>query len=513
MASVGAEDARDAPYDVSALSEAKRRDLHHFKDISGIADDDCAARILEESDWNLEHAVHKFMGLGESGNLAGAARRRSQNRPENPAPIDLAPPNLLVFRRDRPIGGWFQTFLNILLSPIYFTYNVFSSIISTFTSFLWPDPRTLVTDPLGDVRNFIDTFKQTYAPVSEDSISTDTIERNTTPPFFEGTYAQALQEAKRSLRFLIVYLHCGSHEDTEEFCRQTLQHPITLAFLNDTQQCIFWACDINSPEGYRTSQIFREHSYPFVGVIGLSVNRAHSSSSYGPPSRMALLGRIEGLVSATDFVEQLSNIINNNQTALLAARAEREERDFTNRLRREQDEAYAASLAADRAKDAERTAALEAEAARAREAADAEARRQQLEVARRRRQQRWHRSLPQQPPQGTPGTVKLSTKLPNGNRAERIFSTQDSVKHLYYFIISQEGAPKNFDIEANFPKRILDCRPADESDIEDYLSTDVSGDANVSKSDDWTPKTGDPPSFEALNLTNPELLFVLDRDA
>nr|VZI45462.1 unnamed protein product [Spirometra erinaceieuropaei] len=94
-----------------------------------------------------------------------------------------------------------------------------------------------------------------------------------------------------------------------------------------------------------------------------------------------------------------------------------------------------------------------------------------------------------------------------------ITATLDDDRHLYYFIISQEGAPKNFAIEANFPKRIIDCRPADESDIEDYVSTDDSGDAAVSKSDDWTPKTGDPPSFEALNLTNPELLFVLDLDA
>ncbi|VDN08859.1 unnamed protein product [Dibothriocephalus latus] len=249
MASGGAEGAQSVPYDVSALSEAKRRDLNHFKACSKF--------------FKTFHAVHKFMGLGDAGNSTGAVRRRPQNQPENPAPIDLAPPNLLVFRRDRPTDGWLQTFLNILLSPFYFTYHVLGSIISTF----------MVTDPLGDVRHFIDTFKQTYAPVSEDSISTDTIERNNTPPFFEGTYAQALQEAKRSLRFLIVYLHCSSHEDTEEFCRQTLQNPVTLAFLNNTEQSIFWACDINSPEGYRTSQIFREHSYPFVGVIGLSINR------------------------------------------------------------------------------------------------------------------------------------------------------------------------------------------------------------------------------------------------
>lgn len=38
-------------------------------------------------------------------------------------------------------------------------------------------------------------------------------------PFYNGTYGEALREAKQSLRFLIIYLHGDSHEDTDAFCR------------------------------------------------------------------------------------------------------------------------------------------------------------------------------------------------------------------------------------------------------------------------------------------------------
>ena len=32
-------------------------------------------------------------------------------------------------------------------------------------------------------------------------------------------FFQALNDAKRELRFLLVYLHSSDHQDTEEFCR------------------------------------------------------------------------------------------------------------------------------------------------------------------------------------------------------------------------------------------------------------------------------------------------------
>lgn len=98
---------------------------------------------------------------------------------------------------------------------IEFIY-MFSSVILIQLFFL----SVAVTDPAGDVRNFIGYFKKTYvSSLNGDQTDVDSVPPPRMPPFFNGTYADALKEAKRSLRFLIVYLHGDSHENTDVFCR------------------------------------------------------------------------------------------------------------------------------------------------------------------------------------------------------------------------------------------------------------------------------------------------------
>lgn len=62
----------------------------------------------------------------------------------------------------------------------------------------------MVTDPLGDVMGFINNYTAKYSPH---------------PVFYQGTYAQALNDAKKELLFLIVYLHSDSASETQNFCR------------------------------------------------------------------------------------------------------------------------------------------------------------------------------------------------------------------------------------------------------------------------------------------------------
>lgn len=62
-----------------------------------------------------------------------------------------------------------------------------------------------VTDPVGDVLSFIRLYEEKYGLGH--------------PVFYQGTYSQALNDAKQELRFLLVYLHCEEHQDTTNFCR------------------------------------------------------------------------------------------------------------------------------------------------------------------------------------------------------------------------------------------------------------------------------------------------------
>ena len=60
-----------------------------------------------------------------------------------------------------------------------------------------------VTDPVGDVNSWIQAFESQYGLRH--------------PRFFRGSYRQALDEAKRDLKFLLVYLHSEDHQHTRKF--------------------------------------------------------------------------------------------------------------------------------------------------------------------------------------------------------------------------------------------------------------------------------------------------------
>ncbi|CAL8103552.1 unnamed protein product [Calicophoron daubneyi] len=526
----------------TALTSGQSESLQHLREIAGSIDYESALRMMEDCGWNLERAVNKLCGLPDSPSPESVVRRRVNAGTESSTlpQVDLVPPNQRILRATaiHQRGWWWPVLL--LLEPVRFSYHLLVGVIRFFASFLWPDPRSQVTDPVGDVQRFISYFKSNYVE-DEQHRTADTAEVGhdssvQMPPFFEGSYAQALQEAKRSLRFLVVYLHGDSHEDTDDFCRITLRNDHVLRFLSNSEQIIFWGCNIESPEGYRVSRTLREHTYPFVGVIGLASMSISDNGVYaGSSLRMALLGRIEGAVKPAELIHQLTGILDEHQGATLTARMDRQEREATARIREEQDIAYAESLARDRARIAAHEEEIRNAALEAAQAARNIKREETLKRARSARRSRWRQCLPTAPKPNDPSTVQLSFKMPDGSRLSRVFSVLDSVKIMYYFLLSQEQSPENFEIQSNFPKRSIPCQPSTESDLEDYIvesdgengastsllpQTGETGEPEPKRKKsceqilDWVPKgPDDPPSFYDLGLRKPELLFVIDKDA
>ena len=73
---------------------------------------------------------------------------------------------------------------------------------------------------------------------------------------------------------------------------------------------------MESGEGYRVSQALRESTYPFLAVVVLRQNR------------MMIVGRFEGFISAEDLLRRLVLVIRDNEAYIVAARAERQERQI-----------------------------------------------------------------------------------------------------------------------------------------------------------------------------------------
>lgn len=165
------------------------------------------------------------------------------------------------------------------------------------------------------------------------------------PVFYQGTYAQALNDAKRELKFLIVYLHNEASTEVAPFCQQTLSDPTVIDYIN--RNMLFWACDISTPEGFRVSHSLNARRYPLAVVIGLRANK------------MMIMARMIGHCDANELMTRLRSVVEENDVWLSQARADRLERSLTQSLRQQQDEAYEVSLKADQEKERQKQLLLD----------------------------------------------------------------------------------------------------------------------------------------------------------
>ncbi|XP_072257149.1 FAS-associated factor 2 [Pyxicephalus adspersus] len=433
------------------LSQEQTEKLLQFQDLTGIESMDQCRQTLQQHNWNIEAAVQDRLNEQEG---VPSVFNTAPNRPLQVNTADHRVYSYVVSRpQPRGLLGWGYY---LIMLPFRITYYTLLDIFRFALRFIRPDPRSRVTDPVGDIVSFIQMFEEKYG--------------RTHPVFYQGTYSQALNDAKQELRFLLVYLHGEDHQDSDEFCRNTLCTSEVSQFINS--RMLFWACSTNKPEGFRVSQALRENTYPFLAMITLK------------DRRMTVVGRLEGLIQPQDLINQLTFIMDANQTYLVSERLEREERNQTQVLRQQQDEAYLASLRADQEKERKKREKLEQK----RREEEEEQLRQLAEERKKRtlqeEKERRSECLPVEPQPDHPDSVKIIFKMPNDTRVERRFLFTESLSVIHDFLFSLKETPEHFQIVANFPRRVLPCLPTEEAPV--------------------------PPTLQEAGLSRSQLLFVQD---
>lgn len=68
--------------------------------------------------------------------------------------------------------------------------------------------------------------------------------------FFKGGYSQALEKARKDLRFLLVILQSDDHDDTELFNRETLTSQRLIDFIQDKNMLV-WAGNVRETEPHK----------------------------------------------------------------------------------------------------------------------------------------------------------------------------------------------------------------------------------------------------------------------
>lgn len=326
--------------------------------------------------------------------------------------------------------------------PFKLILSTLVDIASVFWSFFESASIPSDYDPLANIAEFVIQYNTEFG--------TDHVD------FYQGSYSQAVSEAKRELKFLVVYLHQTDNQDCIKFATESMTNPDLIEYLR--ANVIFWACSKNLPEGQKVYNALKARRCPFLGLIVYK------------GSRMTLVSKIEGPISAPELLVQLAQLMSDNEADLVVARADKEERNMTRTIRQEQDQAYEQSLQADREK-----ARLKKEQEEARlNAEKLEKQRIEDEVARenaiieKRAALRKLLAETAEPNPSNEETVKLLIKLPNGNRHQRIFRRQDPLSELYKFVYAQEDCPRSFEIAINFPHKVVECDEETTLSIHDF---------------------------------------------
>ncbi|KAI0542672.1 UBX domain-containing protein [Xylaria digitata] len=483
--------ASSAGTDISHLSADQQAALEQYTQVTAQDVKDAVA-LLERSQWNVQIAIAKFFDgegpdpVAEAIAAGNRAPQQQQPRHENlqesllassgpygrprprerPDPAPRIVPQPTTTRRT-------PFLLAIIFAPFNFGYRAVSAFFRTFVyifAFLPPSlrPRSITTSMTSGFRGSKgrrmlmppDTAAR-FRREFEEEYGTNAL------PFHEGGFAQALDLAKRDLKFLLIVLMSPEHDDTESFTRDTLLAPEVTSFINEpANNIILWGGNVLDSEAYQVAAEYNCTKFPFSCLVCLTPKEGST--------RMSIIKRLAGPLSPSTYLAEIQTAINKYAPDLAGVRAERTAQQVVRNLRTEQDDAYERSLARDRERARQRK---EAEAAAAASEKKAQEEAEAAERRERQKQQwrRWRATTIKPEPDASANAkdvVRLALMIPAVGRIVRRFSAGTTVEELYAFVECYDILTTNPELNGEDEKKEAD--DGDDIDLpaekpEDYV--------------------------------------------
>lgn len=183
------------------------------------------------------------------------------------------------------------------------------------------------------------------APASFDEEQSDEQEELELPEFHTGGYKEALEQAKRQGRIVLIGLFSDIHQDDAQWKRTVLTDPLLINALRK-HNVLLWAGDVKDREPYQVTRLLPPTTFPSLTFISLlPSSRGSGSSPSSGAMKLSVLSRHEGpTVTAAELTTHLEQSIVPRTTAILnRIQGETRQRDEERRLRQEQDRAFEAS--------------------------------------------------------------------------------------------------------------------------------------------------------------------------
>jgi FAS-associated factor 2 len=344
--------------------------------------------------------------------------------------------------------------LALLFTPFSILYRIFASSLGLF-SFLFPFlPRILRPDTTtGTTRRSNTSGRRSLKPRDSAARLKREFEEEfgeNSLPFYEGGYAQALDLAKKDLKFLLILLLSPEHDDTSSFIRETLLSPEVQTFISGPQNnIVFWTGDVRDSEAYQVSSALVCNKFPFTALV------AHTPRISS--TAMSVIARVTGPMDASTYLAKIRSAISAHEEQLSTVRAARSAQNFERNLREEQDSAYERSLQADRERVRLR------KEAEARAAEEERRQKEQAEAAETlaKKKLQWRRwratGIAPEPSAAEKDVVRIALKMPEHIAAARVtrrFRSSDNIEAMYAFVecyeFIKDGEHIEDDIEPPF---------------------------------------------------------------
>eukprot|EP00004_Rigifila_ramosa_P023467 TRINITY_DN6587_c0_g1_i1.p1 TRINITY_DN6587_c0_g1~~TRINITY_DN6587_c0_g1_i1.p1 ORF type:complete len:476 (-),score=118.02 TRINITY_DN6587_c0_g1_i1:14-1324(-) len=263
------------------------------------------------------------------------------------------------------------------------------------------------------------------------------------PRFVNCPLPEALQQARREVKYTMVYLHSSAHDNTPAFCGGVLACEPVVELLNES--FLVWAGDIEHCDAEGLATLLGVTDSPFVAVL-LNVE-----------GDMAILDVMQGAIQIDEFMGRIYQIRDQYDETLQRVRQRTHRAMQEQMLRDDQEREYREALARDQQR--EESARIAAQAAEAEALAESErtARETQERLDREALAQQRRSSLlaalPAEPGAKDAGVVTVAVKISDGRRLVRRWSNTATLQAVFEFVeASAELSQNSFSLISQYPR-------------------------------------------------------------
>lgn len=211
----------------------------------------------------------------------------------------------------------------------------------------------LVNDPIRRAEQFVMEQEECLPPTHYQRSGSGV---DHLPPFFQGSYSQALYMANSRAKFLFVYLTNPHTEGSKSLFEKVIINPSFIKIFANNEKTLIWGGNVAHAEAYQLATNLNITKFPMLGLLCLA--RTTKMTPEGPRkevARISLILKIQGGIRDSVDVDNLiqSKFVKKMmryEPELALIRAELREKYELDVMLRRQEEDYQRSLEQDRIK-------------------------------------------------------------------------------------------------------------------------------------------------------------------